>query len=58
MQFRRREPAAHGRELVAIGIAYIGGVKVRCVAEPKSGSPVAHASVAKSGSVELIDRFP
>src|SRR5271163_1589636 len=50
--------STHSGHLIALGVAHIGGIKVRRVMKPKSRGTVARTSTCESGAVELIDRLP
>src|SRR6059058_3680430 len=52
------EATTHRSQLIAVGIAYVGGIKVRCAMQPQPRSTLAHASICESSRMEIVDRFP
>src|SRR5882762_744503 len=53
-----RKTTTDASHLVAIGIAYVGGIKVRHVVKREPRSSVAHAVICQSGGMEVADRLP
>src|SRR5271154_3936478 len=50
--------SAHRRELIAVGISNISGVKVGGVMQSQSRRPGAFASVCESSAMEVVNRLP
>jgi hypothetical protein len=55
LPLRLREPAAHGRKLVAVRIADVGGVEIRVVLEPKTRLALRLAAVGERRGMEGVD---